>query len=216
MKRKVIITGFEPFGSEKINPSYEAIKQLPKQIDGAEIKIIELPVVYGKAGKRLEEFIKQEQPEIVLCVGQAGGRTSISFEKVAINYKEAGIPDNAGNVPLGLPVLEEGETAYFSNLPLKAMVKAVREAKIPAEISYTAGTYVCNDLFYHLMEMIYRNAWKIQGGFVHVPFLLEQAAEKPSAVASMSLESITEALHIAIKVALLGKEETEENMGKIF
>lgn len=215
-QKKVILTGFEPFGEDKINPSYEVAKRLENTLEGIKVLSVELPVIYQEAGKQLEKIVEKEKPDLVFCIGQAGGRSVLSFEKVAINYQDARISDNAGNSPMGLPVKENGATAYFSNLPLKMIVKSIREAGIPAEISYTAGTYVCNDLFYHLMEMIERNEWDIKGGFIHVPFLPEQVAEKAAATASMSLDTMINALKVAIEATFSGREESQENMGTIF
>jgi pyroglutamyl-peptidase len=150
---KILATGFDPFGGEKINPAYEAVKLLPREIAGAEIFTAEIPTVFGKCGDVLRRLIRERRPDAVLCVGQAGGRSVISVEKVAVNLMEARIPDNEKMQPSDEPVVPGGPAAYFSGLPVKAMVRAVREQGIPAGISYTAGTFVCNDVMYRLLHM---------------------------------------------------------------
>ena len=151
---KILITGFDPFGGESVNPAYEAVKLLPDEIGGAQIVKREVPTVFGKSGTVLEEAILTEQPDAVICVGQAGGRSGICVEKTAINFQDARIPDNENQQPIDKPVKEDGETAYFASLPVKAMVAEMRKNGIPAFVSYTAGTYVCNELMYTLLYLI--------------------------------------------------------------
>ncbi|MPM37668.1 Pyrrolidone-carboxylate peptidase [bioreactor metagenome] len=139
---KVLVTGFEPFGGEKINPSLEAVKMLPKEISGAEIIKASIPVVFGKSITKLDELIQKEKPQVVICVGQAGGRFELSIERVAINIDDARIPDNDGNQPIDEKIFEDGENAYFATLPIKAMVEEMRSGSVPAAVSNTAGTYV--------------------------------------------------------------------------
>jgi pyroglutamyl-peptidase len=134
---KVLVTGFDPFGGDKVNPAYEAVKKMPDEIAGAEIIKLEIPTVFGKSGAVLKEAIQQHQPEVVICVGQAGGRAAVSMERVAINLAEARIPDNEGNQPFDTALEEDGETAYFTSLPIKAMVKNINDHGLPAYISYT-------------------------------------------------------------------------------
>lgn len=148
--RRVIVTGFDPFNNETLNPSFEAVRQLPDTILDAEIIKLELPTAFEKGAASLKETIMQNFPEIVICVGQAGGRDKISVEQVAINLIEARIPDNGGVQPSSKTIQEDGENAYFSNLPVKAMVKSIQDHEIPAEISYSAGTFVCNEIMYQL------------------------------------------------------------------
>lgn len=151
---KVLVTGFQPFGGESMNPAYEAVKLLPQQIDGVTIIKKEIPVVFNEGADVVRRAIKDEQPDIVICVGQAGGRVGITPEFVGINYADARIPDNAGNAPMNQSIKPDGENAYFTTLPVKAMVTAMKNAEIPAAISYTAGTYVCNDVMYQLLYYI--------------------------------------------------------------
>ena len=139
---KVLITGFDPFGGEPINPALEAVKKLPEIISGAEIIKLEIPTVFRKSLEKIEEAIIKENPDIIISVGQAGGRFGITPERVAINIDDARIKDNEGNQPLDIRIFEDGENAYFSNLPVKAMVKEVTDGGLPASLSNTAGTFV--------------------------------------------------------------------------
>ena len=199
---KVLITGFSPFDGETINPALEAVKLLPNSIAGAEIIIAELPVVFRQEAQVLIELVEEHNPDIVICVGQAGGRPAISVERVAINLQDARIPDNEGNTPVDEPIKADGKEAYFSSLPTRAMVQALREQGIPAALSYSAGTYVCNDVMYHLLYWIDKHGWDIQGGFIHVPYCPAQAANIPSSPPSMSITVIAGALEVAIGAAV--------------
>lgn len=145
---KVLITGFDPFGGEKINPAWEAVRALPDNIDGIEVVKLQIPTVFKKSAKKLFENIDSVKPDVVICVGQAGGRYEFSVERVAINVDDGRIPDNDGYQPVDSPVFEDGENAYFSTLPIKAIVEEVKKAGIPAAVSNTAGTYVCNHIMY--------------------------------------------------------------------
>jgi pyroglutamyl-peptidase len=212
---RILVTGFDPFGGDKVNPAYEAVKLLPGNIAGAEIVTIEIPTVYGKSGETVEKGIKQYKPDAVLCVGQAGGRSAITVERVAINLAEARIKDNEGNQPVGQLLKEDGENAYFATIPVKAMVNNIRKHRIPANISYTAGTFVCNDVMYDLLYMINKRYPKIKGGFVHVPFAPEQVIERPDGTASMPVEIIAKALEYAIEAIVTEPEDDKEVMGTI-
>ena len=212
---KILVTGFDPFGGEAINPAFEAVKLLPNTIAGAEVVKIEIPTVYGKSGKAVEEGIKQYKPDAVLCVGQAGGRSTMTVEKVAINLAEARIKDNEGNQPIDEPLQIDGERAYFATIPVKAMVNNIRKHGIPANISYTAGTFVCNDVMYNLLYMLDKKYPEIKGGFVHVPFALEQVVSRAEGTASMSIEIIAKALEYAIEAIVTNEEEHKEAMGTI-
>lgn len=204
---KVLITGFDPFGGADINPAYEAVKLLPDSIDGAEIIKMEIPTVFKKEGEILEKGILEHRPDIVICVGQAGGRSSITVEKTAINLTEARIPDNEGKQPLDSPVCEDGENAYFAKLPVKAMVHEIRSHGIPAKISYTAGTFVCNDVMYRLLYMIDKKYPGMKGGFIHVPYLPEQVIDLPEGTPSMSAQMIADALLYAAEAAMKYDED---------
>lgn len=191
--KKLLITGFEPFGGEKINPSWEAVKLLPDEIGDFSLTKIEVPVVFGKAADTVIEKAEEINADAVICVGQAGGRTGVTPEMVAVNLRFASIPDNEGNQPKDVPVIEGGENAYFSTLPVRKMTAAVSEAEITSSVSYSAGTYVCNDLIYSVLHRFKNTGTK--ACFIHVPFIPEQTKDKPS----MELETIAKALEIAIK-----------------
>jgi len=212
---KILVTGFDPFGGEAINPAFEAVKLLPNTIAGAEVVKIEIPTVYGKSGEAVVVGIKQFKPDAVLCVGQAGGRSTMTVEKVAINLAEARIKDNEGNQPIDEPLQIDGERAYFATIPVKAMVNNIRKHGIPANISYTAGTFVCNDVMYNLLYMLDKKYPEIKGGFVHVPFALEQVVSRAEGTASMSIEIIAKALEYAIEAIVTNEEEHKEAMGTI-
>lgn len=198
---KILITGFDPFGGEKINPAYEAVKILPDNINGAKIIKKQIPTVFRKSIEELEKSIIEEQPDIVICIGQAGGRTAITIERVAINIDDARIKDNEDNQPVDETIYKDGENAYFSNLPIKAIVEKIKDDGIPASVSNTAGTFVCNHIMYGLLYLINKKHPNIKGGFIHVPYLPEQVVDK-SNVGSMSLDNITRGLVLAIEAIL--------------
>lgn len=211
---KILITGFDPFGNSVINPAYEAVKLLPDQIQGNEIIKLEIPTVFFKEGIVLEEAVKEHHPDVVICVGQAGGRSSVTVEKVAINLIEARIPDNEGKQPFDEPVCEEGPTAYFASIPVKAMVKNMYDHKIPAKVSYTAGTYVCNDVMYRLLHMIDKKYPEMKGGFIHVPYLPEQVLDLPEGTPSMSAKMIAEALEYSLEAVIQNEDDIKVAMGE--
>lgn len=194
---KILVTGFDPFGSEKINPALEAVKRLPTQISGAKIITLEIPTVFNEVGPIIQQAIQTYQPDLVLNVGQAGGRFNITVEKVAINLADARIADNQGNQPLDKVIFDDGPTAYFTQLPVKAIVSALNENEIPAAVSYTAGTFVCNYVMYYVQHLISTRYPKIKGGFIHVPYIPAQVVTKPNQPA-MSLEDIVKGLELAI------------------
>lgn len=204
---KVVVTGFDPFGGESMNPAYEAVKKLPDMIKDAQVIKIEIPTVFGEAPRAVEAAIKEHQPDIVLCVGQAGGRTHITPEFVGINFVDARISDNKGNQPMNELIQEDGDTAYFSGHPVKAMVQKMKEHGIPAAVSYSAGTYVCNDVMYSLLYMIDKKYPGIRGGFVHVPYDASQAANLSATTPSMPIAMITEGLRLAIEAIIEHKED---------
>lgn len=196
----VLLTGFAPFGGETVNPSWQAVQQLQgRRIKGHRVVVRQLPVAFGKAVAELRAAIRETRPSLVLCVGQAGGRSTISLERVAINVDDARIPDNAGAQPIDVEIVPGGPAAYFTGLPIKAMLAELRAAGIPAEVSQTAGTYVCNHVFYGLMHAL-RNR-RIRGGFVHIPYSPQQAAQHPDAP-SLPIETVVDGLRIALRVAL--------------
>ena len=150
---KILVTGFDPFGGEKVNPALEAVKSLPSVIHGAEIRWVEIPTVFYKSAEVLEAEINRYQPDVVLCIGQAGGRASLTPERVAINQDDARIPDNIGNSPIDEIIRKDGENAYFSTLPIKAIVDKLNKNNIPSAISNTAGTFVCNHIMYESLYL---------------------------------------------------------------
>lgn len=211
---KVLITGFTPFGGEEINPAYEAVKNLEDMINGAQIIKKEISTVFHKSIDELDNLIEIDSPDIVICVGQAGGRFDISLERIAINIDDARIADNEGNQLIDEKIYDDGENAYFSSLPIKAMVRRIREGNIPASISNTAGTFVCNHLMYGLLYLINNKYPNIRGGFIHVPYSTEQVISKGN-VPSMSIEDITKGLNFAIEAALEYREDIKSVEGKI-
>jgi len=211
---KVMVTGFDPFGGESINPAYEAVKLLPDEIAGAEVVKLEVPTVFQKSIHTLDQAMEKEQPNLVLCVGQAGGRFDLTVERVAINVDDARIADNEGNQPIDEPIFADGKPAYFSNLPIKAMVQNVRANNLTASVSNTAGTFVCNHLMYGLLHMIDRKYNGVRGGFVHVPFIVEQVVEKRN-MPSMSVENIAKGLEAMIEAAVSQTEDVKIAEGKI-
>lgn len=194
---RVLITGFEPFGGEITNPAYEAVKGLPDQISDIQIIKSEIPTAFHVSIQKIEALIKTHLPDVVICVGQAGGRSNITIERVGINVDDAGIPDNLGKQPIDEAIYLDGPAAYFSTLPIKAIVKALRENGIPASVSNSAGTYVCNHIMYGLLHVLKADFPDVRGGFIHVPYCEAQVVDKPN-VPSMNLVSITKALKIAI------------------
>lgn len=211
---KILVTGFDPFGGESINPAYEAVKLLPSTIAGAEIIKLEIPTVFTRSVKVVEEAIEKYNPDIILNVGQAGGRTCMSVEKVAINLAEARIPDNDGEQPFDQKLREDGETAYFSTLPVKAMVENMKAHGIPANISYTAGTYVCNSIMYHVLYLLQNNFPGKRGGFIHVPYENSQVLNKNVGMPFMPLTMIAEGLKYAIEAAVENETDIQTIMGE--
>ena len=198
----ILLTGFEPFGGETTNPSWTAAREAAALLraEGHEVAAVELPCVFGDAVAVLQAALAEHRPALVVCAGQAGGRARISLERIAINCDDARIPDNAGNAPVDEPVVPGGPAGYFSTLPVKAALEALGAAGIPAEVSQTAGTYVCNHVFYGLMHAL-RLTPGTRGGFVHVPFGPDQVPPG-SGLASLPLEQMTEALAVVVRTAL--------------
>lgn len=211
---KVLITGFDPFGGESINPALEAVKKLPDTICGAEIIKLEIPTVFRKSLEKIEENIIKHNPDIVISVGQAGGRFGITPERVAINVDDARIPDNESKQPIDVPVFEDGENAYFTTLPIKAMVEEIKKGNIPGSVSNTAGTFVCNHVMYGILYMAAKKYPNIKGGFIHVPYIPSQVLDKPN-MPSMSAEDITKGLELCIKAAVSKNEDVKVTGGAI-
>ena len=188
---KLLLTAFDPFGGAAVNPALEAVK-LMGDIPGVEIVKLEVPTVFGASIAAVTAAIEETLPDAVLCVGQAGGRTGLTPERIAINIDDARIADNAGNQPIDRPILPDGPAAYFSTLPVKAMTAAIRAAGLPAELSNTAGTFVCNHLMYGVLHHLATHYPEIRAGFLHVPFLPQQGSP------SLPLESIVTGIEAAI------------------
>ena len=197
---KALVTGFEPFGGDRVNPSFEALARLPRRLGALEIVTAALPVAYGRAIPLLRERIAVGAPDIVLCTGLAGGRSELSLERVAINIDDARIPDNDGSQPIDRPVVFGAPAAYFATLPIKAATAALRQAGLPAAVSNSAGTFLCNHVFYGLMHEAAVSGARFRGGFLHVPYLPSQAARVPGGPA-MALEQIVEGIEIILSVA---------------
>ena len=195
---KILVTGFTPFGGEKINPSWEAVRRLPDRVGGAELVKREIPTEFDASGAALHELLEQLRPDAVLCVGQYGGASCIRVERVAVNLRDACIADNAGRQPVDEPVVAGAPDAYFATIPTRKIVDALRERDIPAQLSYSAGTFVCNNLLYCALHECARRYPALRCGFIHVPFLPEQARD--GSAPSMSLELMTEALRTAIEI----------------
>lgn len=201
--RKVLLTGFEPFGGDALNPSWLAAQALRgRRIAGHRVVAAQLPTVFGASLERLDALLHRHRPALVVCLGLAAGRAALSLERVAINVQDARMPDNAGAEPVDAPVVPGGPAAYFSTLPIKAMRAAVQAAGVPAEVSQTAGTFVCNHVFYGLMHRLATEPALAgaRGGFVHVPLLPEQGTP------SLALEDQVKGLRAAIAAALTQRE----------
>lgn len=197
----ILLTGFEPFGGETINPSWEIACQLDGAvIAGHRVHARELPCVFGEALSVLNMALDELRPALVLALGQAGGRSELSLERVAINVDDARIPDNAGAQPVDEPVVASGPAAYFTSLPIKAMVMGLREAGFPAGVSQTAGTFVCNHVFYGLQHALAGQGLK--SGFMHIPYLPQQSAQLPNSPPSMGLAAMVDGVRLALEIAL--------------
>ena len=210
---KILVTGFDPFGGEETNPAIESVKRIDENIEGAEIIKLEIPTVFHKASDVVEAKIKEVKPDVILSVGQAGGRYGITVERVAINEDDARIEDNEGNQPIDVKIREDGAPAYFATLPIKAMVEEIKKENIPASVSNTAGTFVCNHIMYQDLYLAEKYG-DIKAGFIHVPFLTEQVVDKPN-TASMSLEDIVKGLNAAIRAIVKydGKKDLDVTGG---
>ncbi|MGN0287098.1 MAG: pyroglutamyl-peptidase I [Atopobiaceae bacterium] len=245
---RILVTGFQPFGGQQTNPSWEAVRHLPQSIGGAEVVRLQIPVAFGRAADAVCQAIDQQHPSVVLCVGQAGGRAQLTPEFVAINHADARIPDNDGQQPHQQRIVPDGPDAHFATVPVYRMVDALQKAGIPAKVSYSAGTYVCNDVMYRMLHHLEQTSQgkkdtpgmqspaSVQpasahplpgtqlagahplpgtppasdarphlvaiGGFVHVPFLPQQAAQMRPDTPSMSLDLMVRGLETALEVAL--------------
>ena len=192
MNRKLLITGFDPFGGASINPAWEAVKLLPEEIADFKVHKLEIPTVFGLATQKVLEKAEAILPDVILCIGQAGGRAAVTPERIGVNIRDAKIPDNAGNQPVGLFVAEEGPAAYFSTVPVMAMSDAILAEGLPGQVSNSAGAFVCNDTLYGLLH--HYAGTEVKVGFIHVPWLPEQGSP------SLPLAQTVAALEAAIRV----------------
>ncbi len=211
---KILVTGFDPFGGEPINPAIESVKRLPDNIAGAEIIKLEIPTVRKKSLEKIEKAINEHNPDVILSIGQAGGRFDISIERIGINLDDFRIPDNEGNQIIDEPIFPDGENSYFVKLPVKAMVQNVQKNNIPASVSYTAGTFVCNHVLYGVLYLIEKKYKGKKSGFIHIPFLPQQVVDKRN-MPSMELNTIVKGLTAAIEAIVKNNEDIKEVGGTV-
>ncbi len=196
----VLVTGFDPFGGEPLNPSWQVCTQLPKSIAGLRVETLKVPCEFGRSIEMVAKAIERHRPSLVVCLGQAGGRAHLSVERAALNVDDARASDNAGAAPIDEAIAADGPPAYFATLPIKAMVAGMRAAGVPAEVSNTAGTYVCNHLMYGVLHYIAASGGSIRAGFIHVPYAEEQVLDKPG-VAGMAIATMVRGVEAAIRAA---------------
>lgn len=189
--KKLLITGFDPFGGEAVNPSWEAVKLLPDTVDDFVLCKLQIPTIFGAAAEKVLEKAAEFNPDVILCIGQAGGRTAVTPERIAVNIRDARIPDNAGSQPHGEFVAPDGPAAYFSTLPVEKMAEAISAQQIPATVSNSAGAFVCNDTLYALLQ--HYAGTNVRVGFIHIPYLPQQGTP------SLPLETAVNALIAAVK-----------------
>lgn len=211
---KALVTGFDPFGGDEVNPSSLAVGKLKKRIGKIVVHTAELPTSYARSAEVLRAAIAKAKPDIVLCVGQAGGRTELCLERVAINVQDARIRDNDGKQPIDKPVVADGPAAHFTTLPIKACVAEMRKAGLPAAVSNTAGTFVCNHIFYALMDITASHPLPMRGGFLHIPYVPQQAARLGGAP-SMSVSDIVRGIEIILEVSASRESDLRTAEGRI-
>ena len=203
--RVILLTGFDPFGGDTVNPSWQVAQALHGQrLGGHRVVSAQLPTAFGQSLHRLAALMAAHEPALVVCLGQAGGRAALSIERVGININDARIADNAGAQPIDTPVVPGGPAAYFASLPIKAMLQGVQRAGVPCEVSQTAGTFVCNHVLYGLMHLLAgrgAGAMGVRGGFIHVPWLPEQG--RPH----LALHDMVRGLHAALWAAILAPQD---------
>ena len=207
---KLLLTAFDPFGGDKVNPALEAVKKVADKVGNTEVVKLEVPTVFHKSIAAVAAEMDRVKPDVVLCIGQAGGRFDLTPERVAINVDDSRIPDNEGNQPIDTPVFADGAPAYFSLLPIKAMANAIHEEGLPATVSNTAGTFVCNHLMYGVLYHIAKSHPGMRGGFMHVPFIPAQVVARP-ATPAMALADITKGIEAAIRAI----EENETDIAAV-
>ena len=209
----VLVTGFDPFGGEERNPSWEVCARLAPLVAGRRVERLRVPCAFRRSIEAVAEAIERLEPALVVCIGQAGGRAQLSVERVAINVDDARNPDNAGERPIDEPIAAGGPPAYFATLPIKAMVAGMRAAGVPAEISNTAGTYVCNHLMYGVLHFLAASGRGARAGFIHVPFAEEQVLDKPG-VPALAVATMVRGVEAAIAAAILHAEDIRVSEGR--
>lgn len=212
---KILLTAFDPFGGEKINPALEAVKLVKEEDLTAELIKLEVPTVFHKSIKTVQEAMRKHKPDAVLCVGQAGGRFQLTPERVAINLDDARIPDNEGQQPVDEPVFADGADAYFASLPIKAMVESIKAENLPAAVSNTAGTFVCNHLMYGVLYTIAKEFPQCRGGFIHVPFIPAQVVDKTN-TPCLSLNDIARGLTASLQAIIAHEHDVKISGGREF
>ncbi|MFO1161237.1 MAG: pyroglutamyl-peptidase I [Reyranellaceae bacterium] len=211
---KALVTGFEPFGGDGINPSSLAVDRLEKRYGSVVVHTATLPCSFGRSAGALREALDEVKPDIVLCVGLAGGRSELCLERVAINVQDARIRDNDGKQPIDKPVVDGGPAAHFATLPVKACVAAMRRAGLAAAVSNTAGTFVCNHIFYALMDFAAQGSTSLRGGFLHVPYAPEQIARVGTAP-SMAIADVARGIEIILEVSASRTTDMHTAEGRI-
>lgn len=212
---KILLTAFDPFRGEKINPALEAVKLVKEEDLTAELIKLEVPTVFHKSIKTVQEAMRKHKPDAVLCVGQAGGRFQLTPERVAINLDDARIPDNEGQQPVDEPIFADGADAYFASLPIKAMVESIKAENLPAAVSNTAGTFVCNHLMYGVLYTIAKEFPQCRGGFIHVPFIPAQVVDKAN-TPCLSLNDIARGLTASLQAIIAHEHDVKISGGREF
>ena len=212
---KILLTAFDPFGGEKINPALEAVKLVKAEDLTAELIKLEVPTVFHKSIKTVQEAMRKHKPDAVLCVGQARGRFQLTPERVAINLDDARIPDNEGQQPVDEPIFADGADAYFASLPIKAMVESIKAENLPAAVSNTAGTFVCNHLMYGVLYTIAKEFPQCRGGFIHVPFIPDQVVDKAN-TPCLSLNDIARGLTASLQAIIAHEHDVKISGGREF
>ncbi|WP_018659641.1 pyroglutamyl-peptidase I [Allofustis seminis] len=214
---KILVTAFDPFGNDQVNPALEAVKQLPQEIAGAQIITLEVPTIFNTSAAVVKEAVDNYRPDVLVNIGQAGGRAGITPERVAINIDDAAICDNAGQQPIDQIIQPDGAAAYFSTLPIKAIVAALKAADIPATVSNTAGTFVCNHLMYQNLYLAQHEYPQMKAGFIHIPYMDEQLGTHQQQKPSLPLATLVKGLCIALEaiVTFDGRPDLQTIEGKI-